>query len=203
MSLDPFWYSTIFGVVIFACSAVLNMAVLIVVTLLLRKNGPLEKAVTVEHYHDMGKLLFGWLVFWAYTSFSQFFLIWYGGIPEEISFFHRRWDNPGMEAWKYVGIFLIAGKFVIPFWMIMSRNVKRKVGLLGFGSVVIILMHFVEMYWYVMPNLGAFSFHWLDITCLVGIGGAYLGVVFQGMTNTPLVPVGDPRLVRALKFENA
>jgi hypothetical protein len=202
MSLDPFWYSTIFGVVIFACSAVVNMANLIVVTLILRNKGPLKDAVTVEHFHDMGKLMFGWLVFWAYVSFSQFFLIWYAGIPEEIAFFHRRWtDNAG--TWKLLGIGLVAVKFAVPFWLVMSRNVKRRVGALAFGAVIILVMHVLEMYWYVMPNLGAFAPHWLDIASLLGVGGIYLGAVLHAMAGNSLVPIGDPRLVRALKFENA
>src|SRR5207253_2705343 len=125
MSLDPMWYSTIFGVVIFAQSTVVNMAMLILVTMLLKRSGILGNAVHEEHYHDMGKLMFGWLVFWAYVSFSQFFLIWYGNIPEELSFYHLRWNDNG-GTWRNVGLALIILRFAIPFWFVMSRNIKRR-----------------------------------------------------------------------------
>ena len=102
LSLDATWYSTIFGVWIFAQSALFQMASLILMTLmLLRRSGLLGNAVNVEHYHDMGKLLFGWIVFWSYISFAQFFLTWYSNIPDEVVFFHKRWhDNGG--TWKGV-----------------------------------------------------------------------------------------------------
>ena len=92
MSLEPTWFSTIFGVVIFATGVVSSYAVLILTTLALRSAGPLKGAVTVEHYHDLGKLMFGFLVFWAYVSFAQLMLIWYAAQPEEVTFFHNRWD---------------------------------------------------------------------------------------------------------------
>lgn len=202
MSLDPMWYSTIFGVYIFAGSCVVNMANLILSTMLLRRSGLLGNAVNVEHYHDMGKLMFGWLVFWAYISFSQFFLIWYSNIPEELVFFHRRWnDNAG--TWRTIGLSLIVAHFAIPFWLLMSRNVKRGLTGLAVGAMLLVIMHFVEMYWIVLPNFGPLAFHWLDVTCFLGVGGIYLAVVLHRMEGHPLIPVGDPRLVRALKFENA
>lgn len=202
MSLNPMWYSTIFGVTIFAGSCVINMATLILVTLGLKNSGLIGNAVTVEHYHDMGKLLFGWLVFWAYVSFSQFFLIWYGNIPEELSFFHMRWNDNG-GTWRMMGLALILIHFAVPFWLLMSRNVKRRTQVLAFGALILVVMHFVEMYWLVLPNFGPLSFHWLDVTCLLGVGGIYLAAVLHRMEGHPLIPVGDPRLVRALEFENA
>ncbi len=202
MALLPTWYSTIFGVTIFAGSVVCMYATLIVVTLALREAGHLKNAINVEHYHDMGKLMFGFLVFWAYTSFAQFMLIWYAAIPEETQFYHHRWD---VGPWMGVSLAIVICHFVVPFFLVLSRNVKRRPWALRIGAVWLLVMHVVEMYWFVMPYYarGEVSPSWIDLACLVGIGGAYLAVVFHRMTQYPLIPVGDPRLSRALTFENA
>jgi len=202
LSLDATWYSTIFGVWFFAQSALFNMASLIVMTLLLRRSGLLGNAVNVEHYHDMGKLLFGWIVFWSYIAFAQFFLTWYSNIPDEVAFFHKRWhDNGG--TWKGVSLALVAFHFFVPFWFLMSRNIKRRLPLLATGAVCMMLTHVVEVYWVVMPNYGPLAPHWIDLACLLGVFGVYMATVLRGMEDYPLVAVGDPRLQRALEFENA
>ena len=202
LSLDATWYSTIFGVWFFAQSALFSMASLILMTLMLRRSGLLGTAVNVEHYHDMGKLLFGWIVFWSYIAFAQFFLTWYSNIPDEVAFFHRRWhDNGG--TWKGVSLALVAFHFFVPFWFLMSRNIKRRLPLLATGAACMMLTHVVEVYWVVMPNFGPLDPSWIDLACLVGVFGIYIATVLRGMEDYPLVPVGDPRLQRALEFENA
>jgi len=202
LSLDATWYSTIFGVWFFAQSALFNMASLILVTLMLRRSGLLGNAVNVEHYHDMGKLLFGWIVFWSYISFAQFFLTWYSNIPDEVSFFHKRWhDNGG--TWKDVSLGIVAFHFFVPFWFLMSRNIKRRLPLLATGAVCMVLTHVVEVYWVVMPNFGPLDPSWIDLACLLGVFGIYVATVLRGMEDYSLVAVGDPRLERALEFENA
>jgi hypothetical protein len=202
LSLDASWYSTIFGVWVFAQSALFQTAALILMTLMLRKSGLLGNAVNVEHYHDLGKLLFGWIVFWSYISFAQFFLTWYSNIPDELIFFHKRWhDNGG--TWKGVSLLLVAMHFFVPFWFLMSRNTKRRLGYLAAGAVCMVVMHVVEVYWVVMPNLGKFEPNWVDAACLFGVFGVYLAFVLRGMQDYSLVAVGDPRLGRALEFENA
>jgi hypothetical protein len=202
MSLLPTWYSTIYGVTIFAGSVVCMYATMIVVTQSLRDAGHLKNAVNVEHYHDLGKLLFGFLVFWAYVSFAQFMLIWYAAIPEETTFFHHRWD---VGSWMYVSLAIVVLHFVVPFFLLLSRNVKRRAWAVKIGALWLIAMHVVEMYWQVMPYFagGESTVHWMDFACLLGVAGVYLAVVFYRMTKYPLIPVGDPRLSRALSFENA
>jgi hypothetical protein len=202
MSLNPMWYSTIFGVTIFAGACVAIMSSLVLFTMLLNRSGLLKGAVNTEHYHDMGKLLFGWLVFWAYVSFAQFFLIWYGNIPEELAYFHLRWNDNG-GTWRNMGLAIILVHFAVPFWLLMSRNVKRRNAPLALGATILFVMHFVEMYWIVLPNFGPLQFHWLDVTCLLGVGGLFFALVLRQMEAHALIPVGDPRLVRALEFENA
>jgi len=202
LSLDATWYSTIFGVYVFAQCALFQMASLILMTLALRRSGLLGNAVNVEHFHDMGKLLFGWIAFWTYVSFAQFFLTWYSNIPDEVAWFHKRWDGNGGD-WMYVSITIVALHFFVPFWFLMSRNVKRRLPLLATGAVCLVVMHVLEAYWIIFPNFGPFAPDLLDLGCLIGIVGVYLAFVLRGMTDYALVPVGDPRLARALEFENA
>lgn len=202
MSLEPSWYSTIFGVNFFASSFVAIHAVLIITLFQMRQDGMLLKEVNVEHFHDLGKLQFGFLVFWAYISFSQFMLIWYAAIPEEVTWYHHRWD---VGPWAFISLGLLLVHFVVPFFLILSRNTKRKIEILRLGAIIILAMHVVELYWFVMPNIPKqeeFAFHWMDIACLLGPVGVYLAVVFRNMASYPIIPVGDPRLSRALKFVN-
>jgi hypothetical protein len=202
LSLDATWYSTIFGVQFFAQCALFQMASLILWTLMLRRSGLLGDAVNVEHYHDLGKLLFGWIVFWSYISFAQFFLTWYSNIPDEVAWFHKRWDDNG-KTWMTMSLALVVFNFFVPFWFLMSRNIKRRLPLLAAGAVCIVVMHVVEVYWIVMPNRGVFAPSIVDLGCLVGVTGVYLAAVLHGMEQYALIPVGDPRLNRALEFENA
>ena len=204
MSLEPTWFSTIFGVYYFATGVVSSYAVIILVTLALRTSGPLKGAVTPEHYHDLGKLMFGFLVFWAYIGFSQFMLIWYAALPEETTWYHNRWD---FGPWAKVSMAVLIGHFVVPFFWLISRNFKRNLGRLQVGAAILLVMHVVDIYWFVMPNyaLGSndFAFSWIDIACLLAVGGVYGAVVFFRMGKQALVPVGDPRLERSLHFQNA
>ena len=205
MSLEPAWFSTIFGVAMFACGVVSSYAILILVTMSLKNSGPLEGAVTKEHYHDLGKLMWGFLIFWAYVNFSQFMLIWYAALPEETTWYHHRWDH---GPWAKVSIAIIIGHFVVPFFWLISRNFKRNLGRLQLGAALLLVMHVVDIYWFVMPNFqinnqDAFSFHWMDAACLLAVAGIYGAYVFFRMTKVSLVPVGDPRLQRSLHFQNA
>ncbi len=219
MSLLPQWYSTIFGVQLFAASVVASLAAIVLLTLSFRNSGLTGDAINTEHFHDLGKLLFGFTCFWAYISFSQFFLIWYASIPEETLFFHLRWSN---GPWKPVSVTVVALHFVVPFFLLISRNVKRYFNqkFLQLGAALLLGIHVVEMYWLVLPNYAmhqqpalaieevarrpdAMAFHWLDLASLLGVGGIYLAVVFYRMAQAPLVPVGDPRLQRSLHLQNA
>ena len=204
MSLEPTWFSTIFGVQIFAGSVVSIFATVILVTMSLKDEGITRGTITVEHFHDMGKLLFGFLVFWAYITFSQFMLIWYAALPEETTFYHHRWD---VGPWANVTLLLVFCHFIIPFFFLLSRNIKRRMHLLRFAAAWLLVMHVVEMYWLVMPNyngglLGSPGSMWIDAVCLLAVVGLYLTAVFHRMTRFPVVPVNDPRLPRSIAFEN-
>jgi len=204
MSLEPTWYSTIYGVYAFAGCAVSIHALVTVVTIGLKSKGLLGDAVHTEHYHDLGKMTFGFVVFWAYVGFSQMMLIWYANIPEETIYYHYRWHA---EGWHGVSLFLVAGHFALPFLFLLSRNVKRRLALVGFGCIWMLVVHLVDVYWWVMPNYrrGELVMHWMDLAALLAVGGIYFAVVLYNMNRHPLIPVGDPRLPRALvhKVHNA
>jgi hypothetical protein len=204
MSLDPHWFSTIFGLYYFAGSAIAIFASLVILAMVLQKRGLLEGIITEEHFHDLGKLMFGFTVFWTYIAFSQYFLIWYANLPEETIWF----DHRSHGTWLYVGIFLCVGHFVLPFFFLMSRTVKRIRKSLFLGSCWLLFMHWVDMFYIIQPvlthNEGGqdASFHFLDITTFIGIGGVFLAVVLKKLCSKPLIPTGDPRLTESLTFEN-
>ncbi len=203
MSLEPDWYSTMFGVRIFATSAVLGLALNILVCLGLRRAGVVKDEINVEHFHDLGKLMFGFLVFWAYISFSEFMLIWYAALPEETIYYHHRWD---FQWWRMISVSIVVVKFIIPFFMVMSRNAKRNLGLLGLGAGWIAALHLVEMYYWIMPYYSGSEVPFsptgfmTDLGCVLGCVGIYLAVVFRRMLNHPVIALRDPRLERALDF---
>ena len=204
MGLEPNWYSTMFGVRVFGSSAVLGLALILLLCLGFMRTGLVKDEINVEHIHDLGKLMFGFLVFWAYVSFCEFMLIWYAAIPEETAYYHRRWDFP---SWQMISIAIVVVKFIMPFFLIMSRNVKRNLGVIGFGAGWIAALHLVEMYYWIMPYYAPdsdvpFSVMGMatDAGCILFCVGVYLAVVFKRMLNHPVIPVRDPRLQRALDF---
>lgn len=204
MSLEPTWYSTMFGVRFFASGAVTSFAVVIVVTLGWKKAGLVGEEINTEHLHDLGKLMFGFLVFWAYVSFSEFMLIWYASIPEETVYFHRRWDH---QSWRMISCAIVGLKFIFPFFFTLSRNVKRNLGMVGFGAAWILGVHLLEMFYCIMPYYQQFkpvpwSGIWVEAGCVMATLGIYVTYVLWKMTNHSLIPVGDPRLSRSLNFVN-
>ena len=200
MSLDPFWYSTIFGVYIFAGAVVSSIAALALITNLFQKSRILRRVSTVEHRHTIGQLLFAFTVFWAYIGFSQYMLIWYANMPEETIFYRNRWTG----SWVGVSLVLVFGHFAIPFIYLMSRHVKRHMlGLLA-GAVWMLAMHYVDMYWLVMPNLdvGGANPTLIDLAGLVGPAGILAFLVAWKAQKGPLYPLKDPRLIESLTSEN-
>jgi hypothetical protein len=202
MSLEPAWFSTIFGVYYFAGCAMSIMALVSLTGLYLRRNGRLGKTITTEHYHDLGKLMFAFVFFWAYIAFSQFMLIWYANIPEEQVFFEHRW----LTDWRAVSLFLLVGHFLIPFPILMSRWTKRIFPLLAFFATWLLVMQAVDLYWLIMPNFNPSSHHIAfgptDVLCVVGMVGLFVAATARTLKKASLVPVKDPRLGDSLAFEN-
>ncbi len=201
MSLTPHWYSTMFGVYFFSGSFVGYIALLSVVTTAMRRAGLLDTVISAEHFHDIGKLLFAFTSFWAYIAFSQFFLIWYANLPEETSWFKARLEG----SWQTVSILLMVGHFAIPFFYLMGRDVKRRTATLAIGGVWLLVMHFVDIYWQVMPTLhpDGVRVSALDVATFLAVGGCFTAASGWLLRRKALVPLGDPRLAESLAFENA
>ena len=200
MSLDPHWYSTIFGVYYYAGSAMAFMAFMIVVVMQFRHKGILKSVISEEHDHDLGKLLFTFMVFWAYMAFSQYFLIWYGNIVEETVWFSARW----VGSWKFASLMLAIGSFAVPFLILMIRSVKRNPHSLLMMAIWLLIMHWLDMYWLAMPVLhpDGMVLSWIDATTMLGMGGLFVGLFLTQLRKQPIVPVGDPRLQDSIHFIN-
>ena len=204
MSLDPLWFSTIFGVYYLASCVLAVNSFLALTAMWLHKRGVLTKSVTTEHFHDLGKMMFAFTVFWAYIGFSQFMLIWYANIPEETGWFKERFVGGWFGGWGMLSATLLFGHFVIPFFGLLSRHIKRRRPTLAFWAVWQLLMVYLDMYWLVMPNTHAEAppFAIIDVACLIGVLGVFIAGVAMRAKNLNLMPTGDPRLPKSLAFQN-
>ena len=155
MSLDPHWFSTIFGVYFFAGSWLASCAVLVLIGLVLRRSGVLETEITTEHYQDVGKFMFGFVVFWTYIAFSQYMLIWYANLPEEIQWYADRLSN-GWETFTWA---LIIGHFLIPFFLLLPRITKRVLPFFAFMCVWVLVMHWFDLFWLALPTIAGEAAH--------------------------------------------
>jgi hypothetical protein len=216
MSLDPHWYSTIFGFYFIAASMLAMFSALVVVLVLLQKLGYLGTSVTHEHYHDLGKWMFCFVFFWGYIAFSQYMLLWYSNIPEEVAWLAHRGAttalltvdkggsiHAGPNGFSWWSIALLFGELLIPFAGLLSRHVKRNNASLTFWAIWILVFHYVNMYWLVMPELdGAVHFGLVEILCFIGIGGICMATMMRLLSKHALRPVHDPRVMESLAFEN-
>jgi hypothetical protein len=201
MSLEPAWFSTIYGVYYFSGAAVAFLATIILVAMLLQSTGRMTSSITVEHYHDLGKLLFAFVFFWGYIAFSQYMLIWYANYPEETTWYLTRQSG----SWKWVSLVLLFAHLLIPFCGLLSREAKRRKAILGFWAAWLLIVHWIDLYWLVAPSLNPAGVRigLIDAACLVGIGGVYLAGLLQLAHGRSLVPLGDPRIDESLAFENS
>lgn len=201
MSLYPHWFSTIFGVYFFAGCFLGFLSFAVLLFMLIQRLGALRRVVSTEHFHDLGKLQFAFVVFWAYIAFSQFMLIWYANLPEETVWYKYRQHGP----WMAVSMLLLVGHFIVPFLVMISRHTKRARVVLAAASVWLLVMHWVDLFWLVMPPVyeDRLPVGLPEVATFLGIGGLFLGTVLWGLGRQALVPVRDPRLAEALRFENA
>jgi hypothetical protein len=198
MSLNPLWSSTIFGVYFFAGCAVGFFALLPPMLAWLQARGLARHAVSMEHYHDMGKLVFAFVVFWAYIAFSQYMLMWYANLPEETVWYRVRQQG----GWAYVSLLLLAGHFLAPFVALLSRYPKRRPRLLVAVAAWVLFMHWVDVYWLVKPGRISGMPGMLDALCFVAVGCLVFAAAAARLRTLSLVPVKDPRLDESLRFEN-
>lgn len=220
MSLDYHWFSTMFGVYIFAGSILSGVALLIILMTIIRSSGRLNGLLSKEHFHDQGKLLFAFMVFWAYIGFSQYFLLWYANIPEETAWINARGAGVFTDsAWKPVFLLLCFGHFLAPFPILLFRKVKRTPMLASLFAAWLIAMHCVDMFWLIRPitspdtyalavdgtvtlATSSLGLAWVDATGLLGPLCLTLAGAVHLMRTSPLIPLKDPRLIEAAEHKN-
>jgi len=200
MSLNYRWFSTMFGVYIFAGAAGSSMSLLVLVITALQRAGYLKNVVTREHYHIMGKWMFAFCVFWAYIGFGQYMLIWYANIPEETQYFLTR----NTESWWGLSMLLVVGRFFGPFAILLLQTIKKHPRQLCYVAAWILLMQMLDIYLVVLPALHGTGVHvslW-DFAAIIAIGATLAFVYLRIVGKTSLFPVRDPRLVESLKLVN-
>lgn len=200
MSLEPHWFSTIYGAMFLIGQMLETFAFIIAVVVLLARRPPFSEILTVRHFHDLGNMMLAFTILWAYLSFSQFLIIWSGNLPEEIPWYVRRESG----GWGYIAVILIVFHFFAPFVLLLSRFVKRSPALLYKVAIGMIVIRLIDVYWIVEPafyqegfplHKQVFQLHWLDFTAPLGLVGLWVAFYIWQLKRYPIVPVGDPRLI--------
>lgn len=198
MSLEPHWYSTIFGVYYFSGSFLAFLGTFTFSSIVLNENGYLIDGLGPDHYYSMGALIFAFTNFWAYIAFSQFMLIWYANLPEETFWFLNR----GVGSWLYLSIGLIFVKFIIPYILLLPQPAKMDPQRLKIASLWVMFAHYYDLFWIVMPTFSKsfVPFNWYEVVFPFFVVGLLM-LLFQIFAkNVNLVPIGDPKLKRAIEF---
>jgi hypothetical protein len=208
MSLDPHWYSTIFGLLTVVGQGLSALAFTIAVLALIATSGALSGRLTARHFHDLGKLLLAFVMLWAYLAFSQFLIIWSGNLPEEIPWYIQRIRG----AWGAVALLLVIGHFALPFALLLSRDVKRHGNLLSRIAIFVIVMRLVDLIWLVAPTFAhgagephpgfALPVHWMDIVLPIGLAGVWLFLFARDLRSRALLPFNDPYFKEAFAHES-
>lgn len=198
MSLDPHWFSTIYGMLYMAGQGLSAFALAIMILSALQKYPPMDEVVRPDRLHDLGKLMLAMTMVWAYFSFSQWLIIWMGNLPEEIEWYLHRINS----GWGWVALALILFQFALPFAMLLSRNLKRSAKKLVPIAALVIIMRVVDIYWYVVPNPlpgqapPPFTFNWIFITAPIALGGLWLAAFAAYLSKRPLLVRNEPMLPR-------
>ncbi len=200
MSLQYSWFSTIYGVYFWAGALRGSLSTGVLLVLILRYAGYLRNTITIEHLHDVAKLMFGFTVFWAYIAFSQYFLIWYGNMPEETQFYLLRRNG----GWYNASILLPILYFVVPFFLLLPRANKRNPVMLAVAAGWILLTHAFDLYWQILPVLhqGTIHLRLLDVAAPVFMSTMVLLSALRGFQRSPLIPIRDARLNETIGYEN-
>jgi hypothetical protein len=197
LSVNPKWFSTMFGLLFMASQGLTSMAFLIALMVFLSKRKPMSDVLTARHLHDLGKFLLALVMVWAYFSFSQFLIIWAGNLPEEIPWYMTRLNG----GWEYVALLLVFGHFALPFALLLSRDLKRNFKLLAGIAVFILCMRLVDLYWLVAPDFrkASFGLSWMDFAAPMGLIGLWLAFFLWQLEKRPLMPINNPNLEEALQ----
>jgi hypothetical protein len=189
MSLEPHWFSTIYGMMFMVGQTLTTLAFVIAVVALLADTPPLSDFLTPEIFNDLGNLLFAFIMLWAYLSFSQYIIIWSGNLPEEIPWYLRR----SRGGWQWIAVALALFHFAIPFFLLLIRRYKRRRQVISGIAIAVVVMRLVDLMWLVVPaHEPAFHVHWLDLATLAGIGGLWVAGFSRQLRKRSLLPLGDP-----------
>ncbi len=199
MSLDPTWASTIYGFMQAVGAGLTALALIIAVLAMMTKYAPMDHAVTKKHLHDLGKLMFAFVMLWAYLNFSQLLIIWSGNLPQEITWYIRRLNG----GWEWVSLSLLLLHFALPFALLLSQSLKRNANTISRIAIFIVCIRVVDLIWLVEPNFTSvdhplLAISWLDLTAPIGFGGLWLALFFRALPERPLLPLGAPDLQKAL-----
>jgi hypothetical protein len=198
MSLEPHWFSTMFGVYYFAGTVVAAFAATTFVSVKLKLGGYLDPRIGNDSFYSLGTLIFGFNVFWAYIAFSQFLLIWYADLPEETFWMIHRWEG----SWKFVSIGLLFIHFVLPFLILVGRNAKTNLRLLNIMAPWMLCAHALDLYWLIFPTIfkGNAGFGWQELSFPLIVGGLVTIIFKMGADKKNLIPVKDPKLQAGFDF---
>ncbi len=199
MSLDPHWFSTIFGFIFVIGQALLTLAFAIVAVSLLSGYKPLSDFLQTKHFHDLGNLMLAFVMLWAYITLSQFIIIWSANLPEEIPWYLRRLTG----GWEWLALLIVIFHFFLPFVILLSRRTKQNIQVLGKVALAMIFMRLVELFWIVAPNFHPekLSLHWMDVLAPLGIGGVWIAAFLWQLKGHALLPLQDPRLKEIFQHE--
>jgi hypothetical protein len=195
MSLTPHWASTIYGFIFVAGQLISSMSLMIAIVVLLARTGPLSGILQPRHIHDLGKLLLTFVMLWAYFEFSQLLIIWSGNQPEEITFYYSRLHS----QWGVVAVIVLIFHFFVPFFLLLSRDLKRNPNLLPAVAIWLIFMRLVDLYWYIRPGFAPSAIPNLwDLAAALALGGLWFFFFAGQLKQLPVLPVGDPKLAEAI-----
>jgi hypothetical protein len=199
MSLQPHWFSTIFGIYCFAGLFQSTLALIAMTMIVMMHKGLVRGYITDHHLHDMGKFVFAFTIFYAYIAFSQFLLIWYANLPEETEFYWNRMYG----GWLWISIGIAVFKFIVPFFALLPRWAKRKHCHLFMVCALILVMQYVDVYWIVYPNFNDnhLVFSLWEVLIFLGFAGGFGLVVMTFLSKHSLVPIKDPRLHESMQHE--
>jgi len=196
MSLEPHWYSTIYGVLIMGGQGLTALAFLIIVLAWLSRRAPLNTIVAPAHFHDLANLTLAFVMLWAYFSFSQYLIIWSGNLPEEIDWYVHRLDT----GWRAVGTSLIVFHFAVPFALLLSRTIKRQGSFIMKVAIGILVVRLIDLFWLIAPTFhpDGVSVSWLDLALPLSLGSLWLGCFVWQLRGRAILPVHDPQFDEAL-----
>jgi hypothetical protein len=202
MTLEPYWFSTMYGFIIVMGQCLTAMCICVAVLCLTAQFAPMDHAVTKRHLLDLGKLMLALVMLWAYTNFGQLLITWSGNLPAEIIWYIKRWNG----GWGWIAVLMLVGHFCLPFLLLLSQDLKRNPKTISAIAIYIVVVHAIDVLYLVEPNFptfpkpvrAEFSMSWLDITSLVGFGGLWFALFFRNLPAAPLLPLGAPDLKKAL-----